>query len=186
MHPEIARTLSEQRQADLLRQAERRRWTAQARRAQIKRAQIKRAQGQRAQGQRAQSHWARGHWARGQRAQIRWAPVRWARVRWGRGAVPASQGVPAGVFLAGPQAFGFRSYLTAAEAQQLAGEWAEVLSRYADRVADPARRPADAVPFEVVVLGQQVPDLVGAASGRPGAASRGPAGKGPAGRGPAG
>ena len=168
MHPEIARTLSEQRQADLLRQVERRRWTAQARRAQIKRAQIKRAQ---------------SHWARGQRAQIRWAPVRWARAR---GAVPTSQGVPAGVFLAGPQAFGFRSYLTAAEAQQLAGEWAEVLSRYADRVADPARRPADAVPFEVVVLGQQVPDLVGAASGRPGPASRGPAGSGPAGSGPAG
>jgi len=143
MHPEIARTLSEQRQADLLRQAERRRWTAQARRAQIK------------------------------GARVRWAPVRWARAR---GAVPASQGVPAGVFLAGPQAFGFRSYLTAAEAQQLAGEWAGALSRYADRVADPARRPADAVPFEVVVLGQQVPDLVGAASGRPGPAGSGPAG----------
>jgi hypothetical protein len=35
-------------------------------------------------------------------------------------------------------------------------------------VDDPRRRPAGAVPFELVVLGRQVPDLVGAARGLPG------------------
>jgi hypothetical protein len=75
-----------------------------------------------------------------------------------------------GVFEAGPEAFGVRTYLTAAEARQLAADWAELLSEFADRVDDPSRRPAGAVPFEVVVLGRQVPDLAGISPGQ-----RGPA-----------
>ncbi len=76
-----------------------------------------------------------------------------------------------GVFTAGPEAFGLRTYLTAAEARQLAVNWADLLARFADRVDDPSRRPDGAVQFEVVVLGRQVPDLAGA--------GRGPAGPGP-------
>ena len=57
---------------------------------------------------------------------------------------------------------------TAAEARQLAADWAGLLAAFADRVDDPRRRPAGAVPFELVVLGRQVPDLVGAARGLPG------------------
>lgn len=75
-----------------------------------------------------------------------------------------------GVFEAGPEAFGFRTYLTAAEARQLAADWAELLSEFADRADDPSLRPAGAVPFEVVVLGRQVPDLAGIGPGRPGPA----------------
>jgi len=67
-----------------------------------------------------------------------------------------------------PEAFGLRTYLTAAEARQLAADWAGLLAAFADRVDDPRRRPAGAVPFELVVLGRQVPDLVGAARGLPG------------------
>ena len=70
-----------------------------------------------------------------------------------------------GVFLAGPEAFGLRTYLTPAEARQLAADWAELLAGFADRVDDPSRRPDGAVPFEVVVLGRQVPDLAGAGRG---------------------
>ena len=72
------------------------------------------------------------------------------------------------MFAAGPEAFGLRTYLTAAEARQLAADRAGLLSAFADRVDDPRRRPAGAVPFELVVLGRQVPDLVGAARGLPG------------------
>jgi hypothetical protein len=80
----------------------------------------------------------------------------------------AARGALPGVFTAGPEAFGARTYLTAAEARQLAADWADLLARFADRVDDPSCRPAGAVPFEVVVLGRQVPDLVGAARGLPG------------------
>jgi hypothetical protein len=73
-----------------------------------------------------------------------------------------------GVFTAGPEAFGLRTYLTPAEARQLAADWTKLLSAFADRMDDPSRRPPGAVPFEVVVLGRQVPDLVGAAHGLPG------------------
>ena len=79
----------------------------------------------------------------------------------------APQTAPLGVFLAGPDAFGFRSYLTADEARQLAADWAGLLARFGDRAEDPSRRPDDAVLFEVVVLGRQVPDLAGAARGLP-------------------
>jgi hypothetical protein len=72
------------------------------------------------------------------------------------------------VFAAGPEAFGLRTYLTAAEARQLAADWAALLAAFADRIGDPSRRPAGAVPFELVVLGRQVPDLAGAARGLPG------------------
>jgi hypothetical protein len=73
-----------------------------------------------------------------------------------------------GVFTAGQEAFGFRTYLTAAEARQLAADWTALLSAFADRVDDPSLRPPGAVPFEVVVLGRQVPDLAGAGQGLPG------------------
>jgi hypothetical protein len=85
-----------------------------------------------------------------------------------RRAQPGAPGALPGVFAAGPEAFGVRTYLTAAEARQLAADWAALLTAYADRVEDPRRRPADAVPFELVVLGRQAPDLVGAARGLPG------------------
>jgi hypothetical protein len=80
----------------------------------------------------------------------------------------AGAGAPPGVFAAGPEAFGLHTYLTAAEARQLAADWAGLLARFTDRIDDPSRRPAGAVPFELVVLGRQVPDLVGAARGLPG------------------
>jgi sarcosine oxidase gamma subunit len=90
-----------------------------------------------------------------------------ARVRPGPAQAAARSGLP-GVFTAGPEAFGVRTYLTSAEARQLAADWAGLLARFADRVDDPSCRPAGAVPFELVVLGRQVPDLVGAARGLPG------------------
>jgi hypothetical protein len=80
------------------------------------------------------------------------------------------------VFLAGPEAFGLFTYLTADEARQLAADWADLLARFAGRAEDPSLRPAGAVPFEVVVLGRQVPDLAGAARGLPGPARPGHAG----------
>jgi hypothetical protein len=66
-----------------------------------------------------------------------------------------------GVFLAGPDAFGFRTFLTPAEARKLAADWADLLAQFTDRVDDPARRPDGAVPFELVVLGRDMPELVG-------------------------
>jgi hypothetical protein len=75
------------------------------------------------------------------------------------------------VFGAGPEALGVRTYLTAAEARQLAADWADLFAEFADRVDDPSRRPPGAVPFEVAVLGRRVPDLAG---GRPWAARAGP------------
>lgn len=92
--------------------------------------------------------------------------ARWRRRAHGAG---APQAAPLGVFLAGPDAFGFRTYLTADEARQLAADWVGLLAGFGDRVEDPSRRPDGAVLFEVVVLGRQVPDLVGAARGLPGA-----------------
>jgi hypothetical protein len=63
------------------------------------------------------------------------------------------------VFLAEPDAFGFRTFLTPAEARKLAADWAELLSQFADRVDDPGQRPDGAAPFELVVLGRPVPEL---------------------------
>jgi hypothetical protein len=141
MHPEIARSIAEQHRAELRRLAWLRR-TAQQQRA--------------ARGRRL----AAPPWLAAGR------PL-WSRRRRGG----AGRAVLPGVFLDRPDAFGFRTYLTAAEAGQLAREWADSLSRFADRVDDPASRPAGAVPFEVLVLGRQVPDLAGAARSLPGPAS---------------
>ena len=93
-------------------------------------------------------------------------PVRWPRRARSAG---TPQTAPLGVFLAGPDAFGFRTYLTADEARQLAADWATQLAGFGDRAQDPSRRPDGAVLFEVVVLGRPVPDLVDAARGLPGA-----------------
>jgi hypothetical protein len=143
MHPEISRRYAEQRRADLHRQAERWRVAAQLRRP-------------------GPARLARLR-AAGPLLGRRW-PARWRRRTRGGG---APQTAPLGVFLAGPDAFGFRSYLTADEARQLAADWAGLLARFGDRAEDPSRRPDDAVLFEVVVLGRQVPDLAGAARGLP-------------------
>jgi len=93
-------------------------------------------------------------------------PAPWRRRAHGAG---APQAAPAGVFLAGPDAFGFRTYLTADEARELAADWVGLLAGFGDRARDPSRRPDGAVLFELVVLGRPVPDLVGAARGLPGA-----------------
>jgi hypothetical protein len=88
------------------------------------------------------------------------APALWRRRGHGAG---APQAAPLGVFM------------TADEARQLAADWAAMLARFGDRAEDPSRRPEGAVPFEVVVLGRQVPDLVGAGRGLPGPARPGQA-----------
>jgi len=151
MHPEISRRHGEQHRAELHRQAERRRLAA------------------------------RPHRPRPARLAVFWAavpfvarrmPALWRRRGHGAG---APQAAPLGVFMAGPDAFGFRTYLTADEARQLAADWAAMLARFGDRAEDPSRRPEGAVPFEVVVLGRQIPDLVGAGRGLPGPARRGQA-----------
>ena len=151
MHPEISRRYGEQYRAGLRRQAERWHVAAQLRRPKPARLARFRAMGP---------------------LVARRLPALWRRRAHGAG---APQTTPLGVFLAGPDAFGFRSYLTADEARQLAADWASLLARFGDRAEDPSRRPDDAVLFEVVVLGRQVPDLVGAARGLPGPARPGPA-----------
>jgi hypothetical protein len=155
MHPEIARSIAEQRRAELRRLAQLHRLARQ----------------QRA----ASSQAAQGRLVAGQQRTPRRRPAPARLVAAGWRALPRRRrrepgiGLP-GMFLDRPDAFGFRTYLTAAEARQLAREWADSLSRFADRVDDPASRPAGAVPFEVVVMGRQVPDLAGAARGLPGPA----------------
>jgi hypothetical protein len=92
----------------------------------------------------------------------RWAELAQSRRRRRRPAAPSPPAASEpGVFLAGPDAFGFRTFLTPAEARKLAADWAELLSEFADRVDDPAQRPEGAVPFEWVVLGRPVPELAG-------------------------
>jgi hypothetical protein len=145
VHPEISRRYAEQRRAELRRQAERWRLAAQLRRPKPARPARLRAAGP--------------------LLARRW-PARWRRRVPGAG---APQAAPLGVFLAGPDAFGFRTYMTADEARQLAADWASLLARFGDRADDPSRRPDGAVLFEVVVLGRQVPDLAGAVRGLPGA-----------------
>jgi hypothetical protein len=145
MNPEISRRHGEQHRAELLRQAERRRVAAQLRRPRPARLAVLRAVGP---------------------LMAPRLPARWRRRTRGAG---APQAAPLGVFLAGPDAFGFRTYLTADEASQLAADWVAQLTEFGDRAQDPSRRPDDAVLYEVVVLGRPVPDLVGAARGLPGA-----------------
>jgi len=145
MHPEISRRYGEQHRAELHRQAERRRVAAQLRRPVPARLAMLRAAGP---------------------LVARWLPPALSRRRARGAGVP--QAAPLGVFLGGPDAFGFRTYLTADEARQLAADWADLLARFGDRAEDPSRRPDGAVLFELVVLGRQVPDdLVGAARGLP-------------------
>ena len=143
MNPEISRRHGEQYRAELHRQAERRRVAAQLRRPRPARLAVLRAAGP---------------------LVARRLPG--LRRRAGAG---APQAAPLGVFLAGPDAFGFRTYLTADEARQLAADWVAQLAGFGDRAQDPSRRPDDAMLYEVVVLGRPVPDLVGAARGLPGA-----------------
>jgi hypothetical protein len=145
MNPEISRRHGEQYRAELHRQAERRRMAAQLRRPKPGRPAVL--------------------WAVGPLVARR-LPRPWRRRAPGAG---APQPAPLGVFLAGPDAFGFRTYLTADEARQLAADWVAQLAGFGDRAQDPSRRPDDAVLYEVVVLGRPVPDLVGAARGLPGA-----------------
>src|SRR5215475_9652240 len=133
MHPEIARRLGEQHRAELHRQAARRHMAARLRRPPTAR--------------------LAGFLTAGLAAVRR--PVAARR----GGAVPAAETALPGVFLAGPEAFGLRTYLTGDEARQLAADWADLVRRFGDRVENASRRPAGAVPFEVVVLGRQVPDL---------------------------
>ena len=145
MNPEISRRHGEQHRAELHRQAERRRVAAQLRRPRPARLAVLRAAGP---------------------LVARRLPGPWRRRARGTG---APQAAPLGVFLAGPDAFGFRTYLTADEARQLAADWVAQLARFGDRAQDRSRRPDDAMLYEVVVLGRPVPDLVGAARGLPGA-----------------
>jgi hypothetical protein len=142
MHPEIARRLGEQHRAELHRQAERRHVAAQLR--QPKPARLARLL---TAGLLAVRRPAAGRRSGAQPAQ------------------PAGETALSGVFLDGPEAFGLRTYLTSDEARQLAADWAGFVARFGDRVDDASRRPAGAVPFEVVVLGRQVPDLAGASGG---------------------
>ena len=149
MNPEISRRYGEQHRAELHRQAERWRVAAQPRRPKPARLAVFRAVG----------------------PLVGWLPSRlWRRRARGAG---APQTAPLGVFLAGPDAFGFRTYLTADEARQLAADWVSLLAGFGDRAEDPSRRPDGAVLYEVVVLGRPVPDLVGAARGLPGPARPG-------------
>jgi hypothetical protein len=145
MNPEISRRYGEQRRAELHRQAEQWRMAAQLRRPKPARLAMLRAIGP---------------------FIARRLPARWRRRARAAG---APQTAPLGMFLAGPDAFGFRTYLTADEARQLAADWVGLLAGFGDRAQDPSRRPDDAVLYEVVVLGRPVPDLVGAARGLPGA-----------------
>jgi hypothetical protein len=82
-----------------------------------------------------------------------------------RGLARAGYRPAAPVFVAEPEAFGVRAYLTAQEARQLMGEWAQRLACYADRLDDPGQRPAGAQPFELLILGRQAPALASAAAG---------------------
>jgi hypothetical protein len=150
MHPELTRSLAAQHAAEFHRLAARQRLATQCRRAEG--------------GGSAASRLL----ARVRLAAPRLPVVRLLGARPTRTGRATAGGVLPGVFVAGPEAFGVRTYLTAAEARQLAADWAGLLAAFADRVDDPRRRPADAVPFELVVLGRQVPDLVGAARGLPG------------------
>jgi hypothetical protein len=146
MHPEISRRYGEQHRAECT-------------------------------GRRSGGAWPRGRAGRGQPAwpwsgpRGRWWPGECRR----RGAVAVTARARRRPRrLAGPDAFGFRTYLTADEARQLAADWAAMLARFGDRAQDPSRRPEGAAPFEV--LGRQVPDLVDAGRGLPGPARPGPAG----------
>jgi hypothetical protein len=154
MHPQIARDLMTQRQAELLRRAETIRLRDAGR------------QGRPAHHRAGGSPSPRPGWPLARRFR---GHLPWVRLRASRGAAGSRGEITRpGVFLEESAAFGFRTYLTAAEAGQLMREWSQALAGFADRVDDPARRPVDAVLFEVVVLGRPAPDLAGTARGLPG------------------
>jgi hypothetical protein len=69
----------------------------------------------------------------------------------------APTGAQGGIFLAEPEAFGFRTYLTPAEARTLASKGADLIAPFAGRLGDPRSRPPGALPFEIVVLHRQIP-----------------------------
>jgi hypothetical protein len=160
MHPEISRTIAAERTAEFQRTAEFHR----AARLQRLAARCRRRESRPFTRPRPLT---RVRLVAARLPMVRLLVARLTPARPGR-AQAAARGALPGVFAAGPEAFGMRIYLTAAEARQLAADWAGLLAGFADRVDDPSRRPADAVPFELVVLGRQVPDLVGAARGLPG------------------
>jgi hypothetical protein len=71
---------------------------------------------------------------------------------------------PSAVFLDGLEGSQLRTYLTAGEARQLGRECSRLFARFQDRLDHPARRPVDAVPFEILVLGFPVRQLSGTAA----------------------
>lgn len=154
MHPEIARSVAAQRTAEFQRTAQRWRLAAQCRHGQGRPSAVP-------------GPLARLRLAAARLPVVRLLVTRLTPARPCPGPAAARGALP-GVFTAGTEAFGVRTYLTATEARQIAADWADLLARFADRVDDPSCRPAGAVPFELVVLGRQVPDLVGAAHGLPG------------------
>lgn len=146
MHPEFSRQLASQRQAGLLRSAA--------------------GPGRPGPAHRRRTLGAGLLGAGPLSAAIRWLR-RAGRPRLSGGAaagVPQPAGAP-GVFLAGPEAYGFRIYLTPAESSQLARDTLALLARFADRMDEPARRPAGAVPLEVVVLSRRLPGPAGCLPG---------------------
>jgi hypothetical protein len=147
MHPEITRRLATHRRAELAHEM------SMIRNARLLRGASKSPSGRvpTATGRRVPG-WLRG---------LRPSPAR-ALARAAHRATPA-------VFVAEPEAFGIRAYLTTQETSQLMAEWAQHVARYADRLDDPARRPAGAQPFELLILGREVPALAPGAVTRLGA-----------------
>jgi hypothetical protein len=142
MHPEITSRLAAQRRADMTREA-----------STIRDSRLARGTGQAPSDQLST---ATGRRAPGWLPRLLPGPAR-ALARAGRRPAPT-------VFVAEPEAFGVRAYLTSQEARQVMAEWARQLACYADRLDDPHRRPAGAQPFELLILGRQVPALAPAAT----------------------
>ena len=147
MHPEITSRLAAQRRAELSREASMIRSARSLRgTSQPPSDRVPTATGRRVPG-----------WLR----RLRPSPVR----------VPARAAhrpTPA-VFVAEPDAFGIRAYLTSQETAQLMAGWAQQVARYDDRLDDPRRRPAGAQPFELLILGRELPALASGAAIRPAA-----------------
>lgn len=90
-----------------------------------------------------------------------------ARARHGRRSWRETVPAPA-LSLSATEAHGLRIYVTPDESRKLARDCTRLLKKYARRMADPARRPPDAVPVEVVVLSRRLPEPAGAGRGLPG------------------
>jgi hypothetical protein len=163
INPDIGRALVEQRRAELLASAARRPVTRTGR--------LRRPRPPRP----LRPLWLPAGLLRGQAGRPRTAPSRTAPSR--AAALGAVSSLPqhpqqSAVFLDGLEGSRLRTYLTAGEARQLGRECSGLFARFHDRLDHPARRPADAVPFEILVLGFPVRELSGAAPDR---AERGPA-----------